>query len=204
MTRADILKHWPNASESLIVANLSAAEKPAECPRCRISVKRCVCVHRPFIEPQPPKTLTARSAGHLSAKKGISGDNKKVRNAQKVEVHGIKFDSKLELHMWEELTRYGIQFEFQKKYVLQEKFKYLGESIREMTLTVDFWVPELNVIVDSKGWASETAPLKYKLLKWKLNFDLDQPVGRPPKIYMPKNKKECSALALEIFSTIKK
>lgn len=64
-----------------------------------------------------------------------------------------------------------------------------------MTLTVDFLLPQFNLIIDSKGWSNDVAPVKYKLLKRKLLTD-----GTPHEIQMPRNKKECDALILELLS----
>jgi hypothetical protein len=115
--------------------------------------------------------------------------NKKVRNATKVEQDGIKFDSKLEHYMYTLLQGAGINFEFQKVFVLQEGFRYNGEAIRPIKSIVDFWLPELNMVVDAKGYANDTAPLKYKLLKHQFHTQ-----GKNPVVVMPKNKKECDAL----------
>lgn len=128
--------------------------------------------------------------------------NKKIKNATKTEAHGIKFDSKLELYTWESLTNAGIRFEFQKCYVLQPGFTYRKEKIRPITLTVDFWLPELNVIVDSKGWKNDVAPVKYKMLKWHFyegRSDLHLSAENP-EIHMPKNKKEVDALILLLLT----
>ncbi|RHV92597.1 DUF1064 domain-containing protein [Odoribacter sp. OF09-27XD] len=51
--------------------------------------------------------------------------------SKKTEIDGIEFDSKLEGFMYTQLRDTGIRFELQKKYELQEKFKYNSESIRQ-------------------------------------------------------------------------
>jgi hypothetical protein len=63
---------------------------------------------------------------------------KKGSQIKKVKYRGITFDSKLELFFYKELKKANIPFEFQKKYVLLEKFRYDGKAVRQMTLTVDF------------------------------------------------------------------
>lgn len=117
--------------------------------------------------------------------------NSKVKNATKTTVDGIVFDSKLEAGMYSLLKGAHIEFEHQKIFVLQNKFKYNGEAIREIKSIVDFWLPEYNMIIDTKGYANDVSPLKYKLLK-KVLSDLD-PLNTP-KIEMPGTTKQCELL----------
>lgn len=126
----------------------------------------------------------------LSAKKVIG--NKKVRNAVKsTNAEGIKFDSNLEKHMYNLLKGAHIYFNFQVPYVLQEKFTYGIENIRTITLTVDFFLPGKNMIIDTKGWANDRAPLKYKMLKKHL---VDTQPDNLPVIELPATKDECNLL----------
>ncbi|MDU3410115.1 DUF1064 domain-containing protein [Clostridium sp.] len=82
----------------------------------------------------------------------------KYRNI-KVEEDGFKFDSKVErdyyLHI-KDLKSKGIveDFKMQEKYLLQEKFKYKNESIREINYMADFVVLYSDgheEVVDIKG-----------------------------------------------------
>lgn len=126
----------------------------------------------------------------LSAKKVIG--NKKVRNAVKsTNAEGVKFDSNLEKHMYGLLKATRIYFNFQVPYVLQEKFAYGTENIRAITLTVDFFLPGKNMIIDTKGWANDRAPLKYKMLKKHL---VDTQPDNLPVIELPATKDECNLL----------
>jgi len=125
-------------------------------------------------------------------------ENKKIRNATKTVVDGVKFDSLLEKYMYDLLRGAKIEFEFQKVYVLQEKFRYGKEAVRAITLTVDFFVPLLfneAIIIDTKGFANDVAPLKMKLLK-RLLYDHyeNHYYAKLPKIEIPKNKKEAELL----------
>lgn len=115
--------------------------------------------------------------------------NAKIMNATKVEVSGVKFDSKLELLMYERLTAANISFEFQKKYTCQPSFKYKGETIRPISIYVDFYLTDRHVIVDTKGFNTAMSKLKYKLLKF-LFFK----VGDEPEIFMPGTKTEVDFL----------
>ncbi len=97
----------------------------------------------------------------------IKNKRNKMR-AIKVEAYGLKFDSKLEKYAFDQFKAFGLEFEFQKKYILQEKFrdKLTDKMIRAITLTVDF-VFDINGIpyyVDTKGFATDLSKVKYKML----------------------------------------
>lgn len=121
--------------------------------------------------------------------------NAKIKGAVKVEVDGVKFDSKLEAYMHKLLTGAGIRFVLQKKYVLQDKFRYNGEAIREIGIVVDFELIDHNIIIDTKGFQLRDGMIKYKLLKWHL---ANMP-GEHPKIEMPSTKEECDLLLNRIL-----
>ena len=131
---------------------------------------------------------------------GTPKENRKILNAVKVEQNGIRFDSRLELYCYNALKAAGIDFEFQKVFELQEKFKYGTESIRAITSRVDFWIPSKTLIVDTKGYANDVAPLKFKLLKYSLKDMFILGVyHRLPRIEQPKNKKEVDLLINRIL-----
>lgn len=111
------------------------------------------------------------------------------KTINKVYQDGIKFDSKLELYAYNALTNAALPFIFQNKYVLLKGFKYNSTAIRDMTLTVDFDLPELNIIIDTKGYQREDNKLKWKLLKGKLTSE-----GKQPVIYFPTSRKAVDEL----------
>jgi hypothetical protein len=128
----------------------------------------------------------------LEEYKKLPKPNKKIKGARKSEQDGIKFDSQLEKYMYNLLKASGIEFEFQKVFVLQPGFRYRGEAIRPIKSIVDFWLPAFNVIIDTKGFSTKDSLIKFKLLKrylWE-NGPVD-PTDCFPEIIMPKNKKEC-------------
>lgn len=127
--------------------------------------------------------ITTKQYRNLSIKKDTS--NKKVKGARKIEIDGVKFDSRLEMYAYNRLKMLGIKFEFQKKIVLQESFKYLGENIRAITWTYDFYIPDAHVIMDTKGFSTDIATMKIKIAK---KYFCDREVGRI--FLLPKNKKE--------------
>lgn len=116
--------------------------------------------------------------------------NAKIKNATKSVVDGIAFDSNLEKHMYDLLKGAGVAFEFQKVFVLQDKFKYGTENVRAITKIVDFYLSTRNMVIDTKGYNNDVSPLKHKMLKWALKTNY----GIEPKIEMPSTKKECELL----------
>nr|WP_195461690.1 DUF1064 domain-containing protein [Alistipes sp. D31t1_170403_E11] len=124
-----------------------------------------------------------------------STGNRKVRNAAKTEQNGIIFDSRLECYMHNLLTTHGIGFLFQKKYTLQEPFTYNGETIRAITYTLDFYLPDYDLAIDTKGVATQQGKLRIKMLK-RLFADL----GRTTAIELPRTKAECDALVGRIIT----
>lgn len=87
---------------------------------------------------------------------------------KKIELDGVKFDSKLELFCYQQLKSLGIEFEFQRAILLQESFRFKGKWIRPITMIVDFVLHHdgQKIYIDTKGFATETSKLKYKMLKF--------------------------------------
>ncbi len=121
--------------------------------------------------------------------------NRKVINATKTEQNGVVFDSRLERYMHDLLKMHGIRFLFQKKYTLQESFVYNGESVRPITYTLDFYLPDFDVAIDTKGLATQQGVLRIKMLK-RLFADL----GRNTVIELPRTKDECYSLVSRLIS----
>ena len=89
---------------------------------------------------------------------------------KKLEVNGVKFDSKLELVCYDLLTKLNFEFEFQKKIILIDSFKYNKKAIRPITLIVDFVINHGGIehYVDIKGFATDVSKIKYKMLRYQL------------------------------------
>lgn len=119
-----------------------------------------------------------------------------MKQIAKVQKHGLKFDSRLELFFYELCRSENLDFDFQVPYELHPPFKYQGKTVMAMTLTVDFDFQDYgkNVIVDTKGFQRNDNKLKWKLLKYGLSDD------NQPHIFLPKNQKECR----EVVEFIKK
>ena len=105
-------------------------------------------------------------------------------------INGIKCDSKLEAYMYDLLVRYNIKFVFQKKFVLQDTFRYKTGVIRAITWTVDFVFEDLNIVMDTKGFATDVAKIKMKMFK--------KIYGDKYDLQIVKNKKEADNFAIWI------
>jgi hypothetical protein len=97
---------------------------------------------------------------------------------KKIEVDGVKFDSKLEMFCYNLFKNNELDFDFQKTITLIDKFKYNGESIRAITIIVDFVLNVNDIVyyIDSKGFPTEVSKIKYKMLKNQLKEDKDTDV----------------------------
>lgn len=127
-----------------------------------------------------------------------------VRNATKVTYDGIKFDSKLEQFVYAQLKLNKINFALKYKVVIFEKFRYNDESIREISWTPDFILPDHNIVLEAKGYANDQWSLKIKLIKKYFLQELDfvcvlngglfyEGKLKSPKIQICKSQKEVLA-----------
>ena len=105
------------------------------------------------------------------------------------------------MYCYNALKAAGIDFEFQVKYELQPRFKYNGEAIRAITLTVDFRVASKNLLIDTKGFQTQQGTIRWKMLKWWLLEDRfeNNYLASLPIIEQPKNKKEVDLLINRIL-----
>jgi len=92
---------------------------------------------------------------------------------KKIELDGVKFDSKLELFCYQQFKSLGLEFDFQRTILLQEGFRFKGKWIRPITMIVDFVLHHngQKIYIDTKGFATETSKLKYKMLKFYVRED---------------------------------
>lgn len=109
-------------------------------------------------------------------------------NAQKIEVDGIKFDSKLESYMYGRLKQFRIPFDFQFEIELQPAFKAVdGKAVRRMFMKIDFVIRKdgRTYFADTKGFATPDAKIKYKMLQYLIHR-----TGRNAVVLFCKNQKE--------------
>jgi len=121
--------------------------------------------------------------------------NKRVINATKVKVDDIKFDSKLEAYMYGLFKAKNIKMELQYVITLQPGFKHNGKTIRAIKWVADFYLPDYNMVVDTKGWATEIFKMKLKLFK---HMQHKGGYSHIKKLEFPKNKNECLLLSITL------
>jgi len=123
--------------------------------------------------------------------------------AKKVTFDGIKFASGLEKYMYQALKKAKIKAEYEgQTYVVQEGFEFKNESyerqsngkgelinrgckkILPIKYTPDF--VSSSFIIECKGRANESFPMRWKLFKNYVNKHLKHVI-----LYKPQNQKEC-------------
>jgi len=124
----------------------------------------------------------------------------KVKNAKKQLYKGITFQSQLELHCYKELKIAKISVEYEKTTFTifdplvypqacyegtKKKLYNKGSKIRAITYTPDFVDPNGKWIIETKGYANESFPLRWKLFKKHLKDNNHHYV-----LFMPRNKKQ--------------
>ena len=116
----------------------------------------------------------------------------KIRNATKVVYDGIKFDSKLDMWMYEALKKNELPFTYStQRFTIVDGFEYIGKKYLPITYKPDFVSDKF--IIECKGFGNELFPMRWKLFKRYLmlnNLDYD--------LYICKNKKEINDLIYDI------
>lgn len=132
-------------------------------------------------------------------------------NSKKVQVDGITFASGLEVYMYRALKKAKLFENYeQESFELMEGFDFTSESyerqangkgefrnrnsskIRKITYTPDFTGKDY--IIETKGRANESFPIRYKLFKkWLMEN------GDHRALYKPQTQKECD----EVIELIK-
>lgn len=134
----------------------------------------------------------------VDLKNGIATPKKNKYSNKKVENDGHKFDSRIESNFYNMLRLHSIDFTMKEVFVLQDKFRYLDEAIREIKIIPDFLIKkngETVAIVDTKGMITDLSKMKYKMLKAKLEKQIP--------IFMPTNKAKCEEAIRKILELIK-
>lgn len=88
---------------------------------------------------------------------------------QIVTVGGNKFGSKDELKFYHWLRAvYKGDILCQYAFTLQDKFRDRdNKAVKELSYVVDFYLPELEIVIDVKGFRNEVFNIKEKLFKFK-------------------------------------
>lgn len=114
-------------------------------------------------------------------------------SAQKKVVDGVSYDSNREYYFKQLLDANGIEYKMKVEYILQAPFEYCGQRIRAIKIIPDYSIykgEELIAIVDVKGFFTEGAKVKFKMLKRHLKEDLKKEVW----IHFPDNKQKCHSV----------
>jgi len=124
--------------------------------------------------------------------------NKKVLNATPLTVDDIKFKSKLEVYTYRRLREEGFNFSYEaKSWIIQEKFEYIGEKIRPITIKPDFVDFEKRIIIEVKGFATDIYTLRLKMFKRFLSVNKCE-----YKIYHVKNQKQVEELITQLKQNV--
>jgi len=136
-------------------------------------------------------------------RRGYKSKKRGPVRAKKVSFDGIQFASGLEKYMYQALKNAKIKAEYEgKTYVLQESFVFEVDSyerqangkgelvnrgqkkILNIKYTPDFISDSF--IIECKGRANESFPLRWKMFKKYVNDNLKHVI-----LYKPQNQKEC-------------
>lgn len=129
---------------------------------------------------------------------------------------GIKFNSYLEIHMYKLLEKAKLDFTYnERSYEIVEGFHFGLESIerqangkgdfkdrgnskvRAITYKPDFIVGDEDFIIETKGWANDTFPIRWKLFKKFLHDSRSEATLMKPHT---KNEcEECLNIILEFY-----
>jgi len=128
--------------------------------------------------------------------------------AKKVTYDGIKFASGLERYMYQALkkakikaTYEGATFEIVEDFIFNSKgeFKQRGrKKILPIKYTPDFICPDYSFIIECKGRANESFPLRWKLFKRYVVKNYPDTT-----LFKPQNQKECDETVRLILSYLK-
>jgi hypothetical protein len=112
------------------------------------------------------------------------GRKKSYYGTKKVKYNNLIFDSSLELYFYKLLESNNLlegtilQYSFE----LQPAFSYNGSKIRKIDYVSDFYLKDLNIVVETKGLLEEKAKIKHKIFKFKYPENY---------FFMPRNQGEC-------------
>ena len=122
--------------------------------------------------------------------------NKKVRNAKKVvSEDGRTYDSALELNFRNFLLENKIEFTEKHHIRILDGVKNINGTFSRMDMIPDFYIEELNLVIDTKGSATDRFREKYRVLNM---------VHPNPPIYIFVRSKKMFLPALYFIRELKK
>lgn len=116
---------------------------------------------------------------------GLSGLSQNQNKYKNIKSNG--FDSKIEERFSKMLEQKNINFEEQKRYIIQDRYNLEGEQIREISYTADFYLPLLDIVIDIKGYSTKDFIIKKKIFG-KIYGKKIHCLTECPKIYEAQNK----------------
>jgi|TARA_R110000744_G_scaffold211555_1_gene330672 hypothetical protein len=134
---------------------------------------------------------------------------KSMIKSKKASYNGIEFQSLLEKRMYQLLHEEEIPVEYEEhSFTVFDALVYpqacyegtpkklynKGSKVRSITYTPDFVDPNGKWIIETKGYANESFPLRWKLFKRHLKEN-----NLAYVLFMPRNKTQC----LEVLELIK-
>tara|TARA_R110000787_G_scaffold89879_1_gene190143 strand:+ start:536 stop:973 length:438 start_codon:yes stop_codon:yes gene_type:complete len=134
---------------------------------------------------------------------------KSMIKSKKASYNGIEFQSLLEKRMYQLLHEEEIPVEYEEhSFIVFDALVYpqacyegtpkklynKGSKVRSITYTPDFVDPNGKWIIETKGYANESFPLRWKLFKRHLKEN-----NLAYVLFMPRNKTQC----LEVLELIK-
>ena len=134
---------------------------------------------------------------------------KSMIRSKKASYNGIEFQSLLEKKMYQLLHEQEIPVEYEEhSFTVFDALVYpqacyegtpkklynKGSKVRSITYTPDFVDPNGKWIIETKGYANESFPLRWKLFKRHLKEN-----NLAYVLFMPRNKTQC----LEVLELIK-
>ena len=135
----------------------------------------------------------------MSRFSGFKSPNKKVRNATKITVDGVAYDSRLEAFMAGLLFQFKIPFQTKTRIILQDGFRYNGKAVREIAIVPDFIItlPNKYIVADTKGFQGDKSKLQHKLLKrWLVDNHPNS------EVYLPSTKAECEKVVAYLLKEL--
>ena len=128
-------------------------------------------------------------------------NRKSYYSTKKIKTPYGTFDSALERYGYDLLTKFKIPFKTQVEWELMPKYRsWEDKGIQRIYMKIDFVVicQGKYIVIDTKGWATEVAKIKYKLLGYQM-----QHKGMDHEIHFLKNKKEVQNFVIDLYDKMK-
>lgn len=125
---------------------------------------------------------------------------------KKIKAYGVTFDSMLEKHCYDLLSKFKIDFVFKPRVELQRSFEFNLTTYRAIEMVPDFKISFGNNIIylDTKGYATAESKLKYKMLAFLLNEEeISSKLETGYEIIWLKTKEEVNRFVMKLAHELK-